>query len=276
MSFKFTFREITPEDTEILCMLKLRNAKPEEHICCEILRGDGITMKTWYSKADVALWGEDYIKANSKMKYIDGDWTVRLDMEPWNRTHGVSSKEVTSPPSPRHPTWLTGHVKEWTQKRLPTVTLCSTTGNELLEVWYYGDLLTLNAEPQLYIVPSYFAPELVTARDPESGEEFVIFDGGRHGYNNMFCDEHDPSELERRLLKRYEIPASKLVLELGYSVDYENEKEDFEPDETDTVELINGERMPWEQVKRDGIDYIALYYVNEKGKPVQILDAELA
>ena len=52
--------------------------------------------------------------------------------------------------------------------------------------------------------------------------------------------------------------------------------EDFEPDEADTVELINGERMPWEQVKRDGIDYIALYYVNEKGKPVQILDAELA
>ena len=36
------------------------------------------------------------------------------------------------------------------------------------------------------------------------------------------------------------------------------------------------ERMPWEQVKRDGIDYIALYYVNEKGRPVQILDAELA
>ena len=47
-------------------------------------------------------------------------------------------------------------------------------------------------------------------------------------------------------------------------------------DRADTVELLNGERMPWEQVKRDGIDYIALYYVNEKGKPVQILDAELA
>ena len=40
--------------------------------------------------------------------------------------------------------------------------------------------------------------------------------------------------------------------------------------------LINGERMPWEQVKRDGIDYIALYYVNEEGKQVRILDAELA
>ena len=140
--------------------------------------------------------------------------------------------------SEKYPTWLTGHVKEWAQKRLPTVTLCSTTGNELLEVWYYGDLLTLNEEPQLYIVPSYFAPELVTARDPESGEEFVIFDGGRHGYDNMFCEEHDPAELKNRPLKRYEIPASKLVLELGYSVDYENEKEDFEPDEADTVELV--------------------------------------
>ena len=66
------------------------------------------------------------------------------------------------------------------------------------------------------------------------------------------------------------------MLELGCGNDYENEKEDFEVDEADTVELVNGERMSWEQVKRDGIDYIALYYVNEKGQQVQILDAELA
>ena len=118
----------------------------------------------------------------------------------------------------KYPTWLIGHVKEWAEKRLPTVILCSTTGNELLEVWYYGDLHTVKGEPQSYIIDSDEAPGLVTARDPESGEEFVIFDGGRHGYDNMFCDEHDPSELEHRPLKRYEIPASKLVLELGYSV----------------------------------------------------------
>lgn len=67
-----------------------------------------------------------------------------------------------------------------------------------------------------------------------------------------------------------------MVLELGYNIDYEDEKESFEVDEADAVELVNGERMPWEQVKRDGIDYIALYYVNDKGKQLQILDAELA
>ena len=67
-----------------------------------------------------------------------------------------------------------------------------------------------------------------------------------------------------------------MALELGYNIDYEDENESFEVDEADTVELVNGERMPWEQVKRDGIDYIALYYVNDKGKQLQILDAELA
>ena len=72
----------------------------------------------------------------------------------------------------KYPTWLTGHVKEWAEKRLPTVTLCSTTGNELLEVWYYGDLLTVKGEPQSYIIDSDEAPGLVTARDPEGGEAF--------------------------------------------------------------------------------------------------------
>ena len=73
----------------------------------------------------------------------------------------------------KYPTWLEGHVKEWTEKRLPTVTLCSSTGKELLEVWYCGDLLTVKGEPQSYIVDGDEVPGLVAARDPERGEEFV-------------------------------------------------------------------------------------------------------
>lgn len=276
MSLQFIFREISSADTDILHMIELRKANVEDYLCCEVTNEDGITNTTWYSKEDVALWGEDYIRANTTMEYSDfTGWIISLDLEPWNDMQEASKKRKQAPCF-QAPSWLEGHIKEWKQKRLTTVTLCSTSGNEWLEVWYYGDLLTINGEPQLYIVPSYFAPELVTARDPESGEEFVVFDGGRHGYDNMFCDEHDLDELERRTLKRYEIPASKLILELGYSIDYEDEKEDFQVNEDGMVALINGERMPWEQVKRDGIDYIALYYVNEEGKQVQILDNELA
>ena len=276
MSLQFIFRKISSADTDILHMIELRKANVEDYLCCEVTNEDGITNTTWYSKEDVALWGEDYIRANTTMEYSDfTGWIISLDLEPWNDMQEASKKKKQAPCF-QAPSWLEGHIKEWKQKRLTTVTLCSTSGNERLEVWYYGDLLTINGEPQLYIVPSYFAPELVTARDPESGEEFVIFDGGRHGYDNMFCDEHDTDELERRPLKRYEIHASKLVLELGYSIDYEDEKEIFDVDKDGMVELINGERMSWEQVKRDGIDYIALYYVNEEGKQAQILDNELA
>lgn len=276
MSLQFIFRKISSADTDILHMIELRKANVEDYLCCEVTNEDGITNTTWYSKEDVALWGEDYIRANTTMEYSDfTGWIISLDLEPWNDMQEASKKKKQAPCF-QAPSWLEGHIKEWKQKRLTTVTLCSTSGNEWLEVWYYGDLLTINGEPQLYIVPSYFAPELVAARDPESGEEFVVFDGGRHGYDNMFCDEHDLDELERRTLKRYEIPASKLILELGYSIDYEDEKEDFQVNEDGMVALINGERMSWEQVKRDGIDYIALYYVNEEGKQVQILDAELA
>ena len=152
------------------------------------------------------------------------------------------------------------------------VPTCTTGGYTVFTCSVCGDRYTGNETQALG--HSYKASK--TSGSCTSGEEFVIFDGGQHGYDNMFCDEHDPAQLEHRPLKRYEIPASKLVLELGYNIDYEDEKEDFEVDEADTVELVNGERMPWEQVKRDGIDYIALYYVNEKGQQVQILDAELA
>ena len=91
--------------------------------------------------------------------------------------------------SEKYPTWLTGHVKEWAQKRLPTVTLCSTTGSELLEVWYYGDLLTVKGEPQSYIVDGDEAPGLVVARDPESGEDTL-----------WYWTEEDPQELKQNVL----------------------------------------------------------------------------
>ena len=71
MALKLNFREVTPEDTEILRMIALRNGKAEDYLCCDVTNEDGVTQTTWYSKADVALWGEDYIRANTTMKYSD-------------------------------------------------------------------------------------------------------------------------------------------------------------------------------------------------------------
>ena len=35
----------------------------------------------------------------------------------------------------KYPTWLIGHVKEWAEKRLPTVILCSTPA---MNCWRFG------------------------------------------------------------------------------------------------------------------------------------------
>lgn len=72
MALKLNFREVTPEDTEILRMIALRNGKAEDYLCCDVTNEDGVTQTTWYSKADVALWGEDYIRAN--MSFCCWSW----------------------------------------------------------------------------------------------------------------------------------------------------------------------------------------------------------
>ena len=162
MALKMNFREVTPEDTEILRMIALRNGKAEDYLCCDVTNEDGVTQTTWYSKADVALWGEDYIRAHTTMKYSDySGWIIILDMEPWNDTQASPRKKKKRDSFPQIPTWLEGHVKERKQKRLPTVTLCSSAGNELLEVWYYGELLTVKGESQSYIIE---------ARPPDWGQ----------------------------------------------------------------------------------------------------------
>ena len=165
MALKLNFREVTPEDTEILRMIALRNGKAEDYLCCDVTNEDGVTQTTWYSKADVALWGEDYIRAHTTMKYSDySGWIISLDMEPWNDAQASPRKKKKRDSFPQIPTWLEGHVKERKQKRLPTVTLCSSAGNELLEVWYYGELLTVKGESQSYIIDRGETPGLVAAR----------------------------------------------------------------------------------------------------------------
>ncbi|WP_459190231.1 hypothetical protein ACGE0T_09560 [Parabacteroides sp. APC149_11_2_Y6] len=92
----------------------------------------------------------------------------------------------------------------------------------------------------------------------------------------MFCDEYDVEVIKNRALKQYPIPASKLVIELTYSIDYEDEKEDYEIDDDGYVTLIDGRKMLWQDVKRNGMDFLGISYQNENGDLIQFYDKELA
>ena len=92
----------------------------------------------------------------------------------------------------------------------------------------------------------------------------------------MFCDEYTDDQIKNRTLKKYDIPTSKLILELGYNIDYEDEKEEFINEDNKTVTLINGDIISWEDVKVNGYDFLRLSYINNNGEKISIAEYELA
>lgn len=173
----------------------------------------------------------------------------------------------------KYPTYLEGHIKDYKDKFLSTMTLCDKNGSEKLDIYYYGSLVSVKREKQKYITDAE-KPMLIVARDCED-EEFVIYDGTENGYDNMFCNLYD-FEQKNREVKKLELDAQKFILELGYSIDYDEEKEEYDYDEDENVLLIDGRSISFEDMKRDGYDYLALSYVDKYGEVIQFVDVELA
>ena len=175
------------------------------------------------------------------------------------------------------PTYLSKNACNVKSGDYISVDIQSKNGNSLFEVYYYGDLFEVKGEKLPFIVDNEAEiPCKIVAKDTETGEEILLFDGYRHGYNAMFCDEFDPEEVEKRTLVKYNIAPCKIHIDFGYSIDYEEEKEDYEVDEDDRVTLINEENISWEEVKRNGFDYISIVCETENGEKAEIVSLELA
>lgn len=175
------------------------------------------------------------------------------------------------------PTYLSENACNVKSGDYLSVDIQSKNGNTLFEVYYYGDLFEVKGKKLPFIVDNEAEiPCKIVAKDTETGEEILLFDGYRHGYNAMFCEEFDLAEVEKRTLVKYDIAPCKIHIDFGYSIDYEEEKEDYEVDEADRVTLINGENIPWEEVKRNGFDYISIICQTENGEKAEIVSLELA
>jgi len=175
------------------------------------------------------------------------------------------------------PTYLADNIYNVKDSDYLSVDIQSKNGNTLFEVYYYGDLFEVKGEKQPFIVDNEAGiPCKIVAKDIETGEEILLFDGYRYGYNAMFCEEFDPAEVEKRTLVKYDIAPCKIHIDFGYSIDYEEEKEDYEIDEDDRVTLINGENISWEEVKRNGFDYISIVCETKNGEKAEIVSLELA
>lgn len=149
------------------------------------------------------------------------------------------------------------------------------------EVFYVGSLEKI--DDALYITSDYenkkeeLPISKIMIREQGREEMHMLYDGFQHGYSNMFCDEHDP-EIDYEV-KQLELDGQKLFsvsMTLGYGIDYEDEKEDYEVDDQEMVEVMNRpHRISWTQVKEEGYDWLTIQFANAEGKSV-FVDEELA
>ena len=149
--------------------------------------------------------------------------------------------------------------------------------NELYEIYFFGSLFEKYMICGTYDEKNEITdPCIIVAKCIHTGKEILLYDGAKHGYNPMFCDEINLEDIKKRPLSKLEIPNSKIEIDFVYNIDFEEEKEDFEFDEDDFTETINGEKISFEEVKRNGFDYIKITVIDELDIKRVICELELA
>lgn len=149
--------------------------------------------------------------------------------------------------------------------------------NELYEIYFYGSVVSSNMICDIFDEKTCTTkPCLIVAKCIQTGKEILLYDQAKYGYNPVFCDEFHSEDIKNRPLVKLEIPNSKIEIDFGYSIDFEEEKEDFEFDEADMIETINGEKIAFEEVKKNCFDYIKITAVDEADNKRVICELELA
>lgn len=156
---------------------------------------------------------------------------------------------------------------EWRRK------LVATNGNTKFKIKYYGELCWD------YIVATDFSEPLIYAVEPESGEEILLFDGCKHGYNPMLCDQYTPEQASNRKATDWYIDERNDLFELTistyYQIDFEEEMRD-QVDEMGNIKSDYGEDVNFEELKRNGYDCLIITAVAGNGKEIELALYELA
>ena len=160
---------------------------------------------------------------------------------------------------------------EWRRK------LRTASANRKFKIKFYG---ALHEDYSNLIVETDFAPALVYAVDIVTGEEILLFDGCKHGYNAMFCDTFTSEQITNRpLANQYKDSNGNEVFEITistyYGIDYEDEFRE-EVDTNGLLELIDGTKMDFESVKRNGYDTLQIWATNTNCETVEVVTEELA
>ena len=163
------------------------------------------------------------------------------------------------------------HSHEW-RRRLKT-----SSGQTKFKIKYYGQL---HEKYKNLIVGTEFAPSLVVAVEIESGTEVLLFDGCQHGYDALFCDTFTEEQMKNRPVTKYYADKEgneifEIEISTYHGIDYEEEFND-DVDENGLIALVDGNKIAFEIVKRNGYDTLQIWAINKNGKKIDVVSEELA
>ena len=177
------------------------------------------------------------------------------------------------------PTYLEGFTEkvsakdvlkhEWRGK------LKSLSGQTWFRIKYYGKL---HSEIKGLIMGTNSAPILVYAVDPDNGQEILIFDGCKYGYDALFCDTYTEKQINRLANKNYAVEGDglfEIVISIYNGAYFDNEFAE-QVDEDGFIELADGTKQTLDFVNRNAFDTLQVYAVNKKGESFNIISEELA
>ncbi|GAB3621640.1 hypothetical protein GCM10027417_29020 [Glutamicibacter endophyticus] len=172
------------------------------------------------------------------------------------------------------PTHLQGHAVPVEVEFGRGFALRSAQGGDQFEIWYSGDLLE-----EYGLIVGGEAPSLVIAKAHDSGEEIVLFDAARHGYDAMFVDEPDLQAMSDRsadtLLERDGHTVFSVEIQLMDNIDWDDEEDDFR-DAEGVLRLITGEAISEERLRADGFDALGITVKTAQGQRYDVVEEELA
>lgn len=173
------------------------------------------------------------------------------------------------------PTHLQGYAAAVATEsaRRRVLTLHSSGGGSWFTVEYYGDV----DEDHGVIIDVEGVPALVMVRAVDTGERFVLYDAGRHGFLPMFAEHHDVDVLNSRTVDKRVLGADgeaefQVRIDLVDGIDWALESDRFRG-EDGQVRLRNGETVDDRRLRADGFDAVAITLTGRRGT-AQLVIAE--
>jgi hypothetical protein len=161
----------------------------------------------------------------------------------------------------------------------------SSTNNTRFKIKFYGEIFKKSFKGDVLsehglIGNTDFSSSLVYAIDIISGEQILLFDGCKHGYDALFCDIYTQEQIGNRPLTSFYTDNNKLdifevEIKVCHNKDYQDEFGN-EIEEKGGLETIHGEIITLETLNRDGYDYFELILTNANGNEIVALAQELA